>query len=351
VLFGYPITATSNNWLHECLTQAVRNVHAAVDANRECPAWPEIFHSKYQSMLKSRTALQKRVKAYDKAIRGLSKHDRDAILAAVADQNRIAELLSGAYDCASIDSLHPSARSSIIDLFDFGFYLLTGLGIRDAHYEAIYHSIAVHVCPFCGIEPFEEPGAHREALDHYLAKSRYPFVAANLRNLVPMGYKCNSSYKKAKDLLRDGKGVRRVAIDPYSHSAIKVVLDDSDPFGGSTETIPNWKIDFLPNLPVAQTWDDVFEIRMRYRQSNLDRDYANWLDTFSRWARRDGVQTDTDEGLVKALRRYEEIWVDNGIQDRSFLKAAVFRMLRLRCEQGHERLKRLLRDLIATPAT
>lgn len=351
MLFGYPIAATSNNWLHECLVQAVRNVHAAVDANSPWPTWPKILPSLYQGTLKSRAGLRRRVKAYDQAIRGLAKHHRDAVLAAVSDQNRIAELLSAACSCVPIDGLHPDVRESIRDLFDFGFDLLTDLGVRDEHYKAIYDSSVGHVCPFCGTEYFEVPGAPREALDHYLAKSRYPFAAANLRNLVPMGHKCNSSYKQAEDLLHDGNGGRRVAFDPYGHATTSVVLDDSDPFGGAAANTPNWVIQFSPDTPAAHTWDDVFSIRNRYRQSHLDQDYASWLRGFSNWARREGLQADTDEGLVGALRRYEEIWVDFDVQDRAFLKAAVFRMLRLRCEQGHERLKRLLRDLLAPPTT
>lgn len=351
MLFGYPIAATTNNWLHESLVQAVRNIHAAVDANSPSPAWPKIFPNKYQGELGSRTGLRKRLRAYDLAIRGLAKYDRDAVLAAVADQNRIAELLSAACTCASIDGLHSNVREAIRNLFDFGFELLTEVGVRDEHYKVIYESSAGHICPFCGTEYFEAPGAPREALDHYLAKSRYPFAAANLRNLAPMGHKCNSSYKQAQDLLHVSNGGRRVAFDPYSHAAITIVLDDSDPFGGATTNAPSWVIHFLPDTPAAKTWDDVFSIRTRYRQSHLDRDYLSWLGGFSKWARREGVQIDTDAGLVDALGRYEEFWVDLGIQDRAFLKAAVFRMLRRRCEQGHERLKRLLRDLLAPPST
>ncbi|MCK7492856.1 MAG: hypothetical protein MZW92_16045 [Comamonadaceae bacterium] len=311
------------------------------------PTWPKILPSADQQKLKSRTALNKRIKRYEQAIRRIPKPDRDAVLAAVTDQNRIAELLGAPCDCASLDSLHADAREPIKDLFEFGFKLLTDLGVRDTHYQAIYESSAGHICPFCGTEFFEAPGAPREALDHYLAKSRYPFAAANLRNLAPMGYKCNSNYKKAEDILRDVTGARRVALDPYSHSPVTVALDNSEPFGGSTVNTPDWVIEFIPDSPATQTWDDVFKIRKRYRESHLDRDYAKWLSGFSKWARREGVIADTDEALLKALRRYEDIWIDNEIQDRAFLKAAVFRMLRLRCEQGHERLKRVLRDLIA----
>jgi hypothetical protein len=347
MLFGYPLAATQNNWLHDCVLKAVESVHALVDAKKRYPAWPKILPAEHQATLKSRTGLGDRLKAYDKAVRALAKHHRDAVLRAVDDQNRIADLLCAACSCVPIDGLHADVREPVKNLFDFAFSLLADLSVRDDHYKAIYDSTAEHVCPFCGAEYFDAPGAPREALDHYLAKSRYPFAAANLRNLVPMGHKCNSNYKLAVDLLYDASGARRVAFDPYNHTTINVVLDDSDPFDGATANTPRWVIKFSPDSPAVQTWDDVFSIRERYRENHLDRDFARWLSGFQSWARSANLQADTDDKLVDALRRYEEYWAASGIQDRAFLKAAVFRMLRHHCEQGHQRLKDQLRDLVA----
>lgn len=347
MLFGYPIAATRNNWLHDCMVEAVKNVHAAVDSAKRYPAWPKVIPDAHQATLRPRTGLRDRMKAYDQAIRKLTKADRDIVLAAVADQNRISDLLSGACNCTSIEGLHQDVRVPVKNLFGFASDLLTELKVRDQHYDAIYAAATEHMCPFCGAEYFDVPGAPREALDHYLAKSRYPFAAANLRNLVPMGHKCNSQYKLAADLLHDASGARRVAFDPYNHTTVNVVLDDSDPFGGATANTPRWVIKFAPDTPAVQTWDDVFSIRKRYRESHLDQDFARWLSGFQSWARSANLQADTDDKLVDALRRYEEYWAASGIQDRAFLKAAVFHMLRHHCEQGHQRLKDQLRDLVA----
>lgn len=346
MLFGYPVAATQNNWLHDCIVQAVRDIHAAVDSRKPWPAWPNALPSAHRATLKPRTGLRDRLKAYDKAVRGIPKPDRDALLAAVDDQNRIAELLSAACECLQVEAIHVDMRAPVMDLFGFAFGLLTDLGVRDEHYRRIYDSLADHVCPFCGAEYFERSDTRRESLDHYLAKSRYPCAAANLRNLVPMGPRCNS-YKLAADMLHDAGGARRVAFDPYAHSPVTVVLDNSEPFGGATANTPHWTIGFAPNTPAAQTWDDVFSVRERYRLHHLDRDYARWLGDFQRWARATNARADTDDSLIEALRQYEETWVGAGIQDRAFLRAAVFRMLRLHCEQGHQRLKNQLRDLFA----
>jgi hypothetical protein len=128
-----------------------------------------------------------------------------------------------------------------------------------------------------------------------------------------------------------------------------VSLDASDPFGGATPHTPKWQVHFEPDAPAVSTWDVVFAVRERYRRDHLDPSFANWLGLFGKWARSTGLQTDTDEALVSALRRYEEYWTESGMQDRAFLKAAVFRMLRRHCEAGHERLLEHLRNLVAPP--
>jgi hypothetical protein len=347
LLFGYPIEATANNWLHDCVVEAVKNVHAAIDATKKYPAWPKILPAAFQEKLKPRTGLRDRVRAYDRAVRKLEKADQDIILAALLDQNRIPELLSGVCDCKSLEELHVGIRVPIKDLFEFTYDLLTDFEVRDQHYQAIYTAALSKTCPFCGTEYFEAPGMPREELDHYLAKSRYPFAAANLRNLVPMGHRCNTSYKLAKDLLYRDNGTRRVAFDPYNHNEIRVVLDKSKPFDGTTPNTPKWVIDFVPDAPAVQTWDEAFSIRERYRKNNLDPHYSDWLKEFQAWARSANLQANTDEILLDALRRYEECLARSGINDRAFLKFAVFSMLRRHCELGNQRLKKQLRDLVA----
>lgn len=346
MLFGYPLAATQNNWLHDCVLDAVTTVHALVDAKKRYPAWPKILPETHQAALKSRTSLRDGLKTYYIAIEQLSsKTERDVVLAAITDQNRIADLLSNACSCAALDALPPSIHDAVTSLFDSAFKLLTDLNVRDEHYKAIYDAATDHVCPFCGTEYFDAPGARREALDHYLAKSRYPFAAVNLRNLVPMGHKCNS-YKCAVDVLYDAGGGRRVVFDPYNHKRICVVLDESDPFDGSTPNTPRWTINFDPDAPAIPTWDAVFSIRERYQRDHLDEGYSAWLREFQNWARSADRDGDTDANLLEALRRFEQYQAGNGMSGKAFLKAAVFRMLRLRCEQGHDRLKQQLRDLL-----
>jgi hypothetical protein len=278
-------------------------------------------------------------------VRRLSSKSRACILKAVEDQNRISDLLSGRYNCPTINDLPKEAHATIKALFDHAYAKLKALGMRDSQYRHIYTSVPDHVCPFCGAEYMDAPGAPREDLDHYLAKSLYPFAAANLRNLVPMGHKCNTSYKRAADVLRRPDGTRRVSFDPYNHTEITVILNDSDPFNGETVNTPNWVIRFDPDAPGITTWDEIFDIRERYCRDHLNPCFHRWIRHFGKWIGSKDLNIAEDEAIISALKEYENFWRAGGMQDRAFLKSAVFRMLHSHCASGNRRLLKVIRDL------
>lgn len=347
MLFGYPIAATNDNWLHECLCEVNRSIHDTVDAGRCYPGWPAILPVAHRERLSARTGFRDRLANYDRTVRRFSKANRARILEAVTDQNRLSDLLIGRCNCARLAELPKIVHKPVKELFDFAFDRLTDLGVRDSHYIGIYETTQDHVCPFCGVEYMDAPGAPREALDHYLAKSIYPFAAANLRILVPMGNKCNSRYKLTTDIIWRDDGTRRPAIDPYSHFRVQVLLDDSEPFHGESEYTPKWAICFVPDTPALATWDEVFKVRERYCRDHLNPSFPSWLGIFGSWVRSARLEIDSDVEIVDALRRYEECLAACGMQDRAFLKAAVFRMLRRHCEAGDQRLLSQIKNLVA----
>lgn len=89
------------------------------------------------------------------------------------------------------------------------------IGDIDDHYKCFVTINNAGRCPFCGIsELLGKDHRVREAYDHYLPKSLYPFNSINFRNLVPACHHCNSSYKTIKDPIHkpkdpDGRAVRR----------------------------------------------------------------------------------------------------------------------------------------------
>lgn len=347
MFFGYPIAATVENWLHDALCETVGAIHQNLDAADDTPKWPDIIPAAYRNRLSSRTGLRDRLWDYTAAADGLELSERAQVLHCIREQNDIAGLVSGATDCERLADLPEVIRDPATKLFGFAFELLTDLAIRDAHYVLIYDANPYHVCPFCGLEYFDAPGAPREDLDHYLASSKYPFAAANLRNLSPMGKRCNSSYKHADDILRDNNGNRRPSFDPYADRRIVVSLRRSVPFAGTDGRLPQWQVDFVPNSAECVTWDEVLEIRGRIKRDVLDPSFRRWLRDFATWfVKRKGVHDLSDQRLVQAVREHAEDMADQGFKAREFLRAHVLEMLLEHMLNDNRRLLEFVRDLV-----
>jgi hypothetical protein len=345
LLFGYPVEATGENWVHDCLSETLRTIHNGLLAAEMLPIWPEIIPIKYRPLIQNRRGLRDRLRAYQEALERLNPNEQSHVLQALENQNQISLLLSCECNCPPINDLPEPIHEPVKELLHFAFMLLTDLGIRDRQYKLIYEKLPEKVCPFCGCEYFDAPGQPREDLDHYLPENKYPFAAANLRNLVPMGHKCNSHYKLAQDILFTEDMNRRKAFDPYNNRNIQVNLDRSEPFEGAGGELPLWEIDFVPNSEEVETWDDIFNIRERYKYSILDESFKRWLNDFRAWCRSVKIGPVSSEELRDLVQRYCQYLSDSGYGGYAFLKFAVFKMLFNCCEQDNQRVISLLIDL------
>jgi hypothetical protein len=346
MLFGYPAAATEENWFHDCLIQIIQTIHVCNRERQPVPAWPAIIPEAYRTKLSGKHGLRDRLNTYQAVVEKISPPELEQVINALNEQNDIASLLSGARNCETIDDLPDCIRQPVKELFTFAFKLLTDLEIRDHHYKVIYEQ-TFHICPFCGCEHFDAPSGPREALDHYLAESKYPFAAANLCNLVPMGHKCNSKYKLAQDILYNDDGTRRKSYYPYDNfGKIKIILVNSEPFAGAKGLFPGWQIDFEPNTEEVSTWDSVFHIRERYGRDILDPDFKSWLREFISWCVSALTAPESDQEVIDAIKRYSKHLETMGMGDRAFLKAAVFRMLLHHCQRGNQRLFGFMKGLV-----
>lgn len=163
------------------------------------------------------------------------------------------------------------------------------IGDLKDHYDQFVTVNSVGKCPFCGMTDLKSVyHSKREAYDHYLPKSIYPFNSINFRNLAPACHECNSTYKSTKDPAFAPKdkliaGQRRKAFYPYTAKAhsieFSITLRHCDL---KTLKPDDVTLNFGPAgaIEELQTWEDVYGIEERYRAKFCDGDAIAWLETY-----------------------------------------------------------------------
>lgn len=353
MLFAYDQTANADNWLHDCMVDVLRSELAKIDQGLAPTKWPDVIPPTHRPRLRRRSSVRDRMAKFLTEYSALSPDRRVDVRTAIVDQNRLGELFRNEIDCPRQCDLPKSIRKPTEALFETLFGLLTDFGLRDTQYSVIYTSLNSRVCAFCGCEFFDPPALKRHDLDHYLARSIYPFAASNLRNLAPMGDRCNKSYKGGQDMLRNDLGTRRKCSDPFVGPVASISLRDSVPFARNNGRLPRWEIALLDDCEELQTWDAVFSIRARYAKAVLDPEYSGWLDEFARWCASPLVPTQSSEPVQKLLDLYLAHCVPEGLSDRAFLRRAAFEMLRDKCDDADvgPDVVAHLRDVVSLYAT
>ncbi len=348
MLYNYPPEATTGNWLHCCLALILMRVHRDLELKRTPPTWPQIIPDEYRERLKPKWGLRRRLRNYTDALKSLSDAERQTVVETLVRQNQLRRLLNGKRTCERIDALPEGIREPTKNLFEFAFCLLTDLEIRDNHYRRICDTDNEKLCPFCGLEYFEQPGGKREAYDHYIPKKYYPFAAANLWNLVPMGHKCNSLYKGANDPLTSSDGNRRRVPNPYGGQCFTVSLAGTILTNAPGKIDFNWNIVFEPRTQEAETWDAIFDVRERYKRDILQPHWKGWLGQFACFAQVKLVNDDTT--LRERLHQFCDFQRRIGLNDRAFLKAAFYEMVLSEWDNGNQAIRRIVRQ-VTNPKT
>ncbi len=349
MLVSYPVEATEENWLHGGLAAVLKR---ALDQQHDpMTDWLLEFPIERRDAVERRPSIRQRLETVVASIAALGDAEREELSVCLTQQNDLPEVFSSLAAPSAIAREPPALRLQLVSLFEKAFELLTDLGIRDRQYRKVYDHVKAHVCGFCGIEPLSAlvPGSPREHLDHYLAASLYPLAGANMRNLAPICGRCNTAFKKTKDILRGTGGAPRRCFDPYGGQQVQVSLLDSHPLRGpvrGVEQLTDWNISFVgADSDRVDTWIDVFDVRRRYRDDVLDATFSDWLTHFTIWAA-DAPPID-HATLITIIQRYLRTVVQEGIAGGNFLKRATFQMLEYRLLNGPEtaRISRWLLSL------
>lgn len=346
MLFAYPREAAALNWLHDSLSEMIRNAMDRVDANRARIVWPDLIPADRRARLSRFSQLEERFDEVIGAYETLGQAERAVVREAMNDQSALTELFYGDRAATVIGLLPEVIQEPIKKVFEKAFAMLTAVGIRDHNYRTFIQLVEHRICAFCGCESFAGAGSKREPLDHYLATTLYPFAGANAKNLVPMGSRCNSSYKLAQDVLRNRTGGRRRCFDPYSPTPVGISLLRSTLFARS-DGYPAWEVDFQGDAERIATWDDVFDIRARFSDS-LDALYRNSIKIVGTlWTSRRAMFGGED--IRAAFLHMKELSHSEGWSDRAFLKVALYELLYSRYAAGGEEAARIEAEYTTIP--
>mgnify|MGYP003381291905 CR=1 FL=1 len=209
----------------------------------------------------------------------LSQAERDQLLVAVQAARTVRPLFS---DCAISTPGVPDSLSAPLKEFATHLFSQTAklVNVVAACGESVmdhYSRYAAHeppgngnVCGMCGTEYLAQFRANVEAseqwrapYDHLLAKDTYPILAVHPENLIPVCVTCNSKAKLRKDLLHDGRGLRRRCFDPWGECAHDRV-DLAPDFGNVSPTVSLTMTGLTASeQDKLNTWDDVYRIKER----------------------------------------------------------------------------------------
>lgn len=216
-----------------------------------------------------------------KAVKALPENERYELWLLTWSAPKVRELMTDSTQPipAPPAQLITPLKALVVHLFDRTSKLV---GVGAACGESLhdfFHRYAANkpvgngnVCGVCGTDvlaqrrhgvPAEEQW--RAAFDHLLAEARYPLIALDPVNLLPVCYHCNSKAKLAKDLLHDEQGNRRICFDPWTecaHGLINVTVSLAG-------LAPEVEVAFASTSPAQSqklsTWDTVYQIRSRVR--------------------------------------------------------------------------------------
>lgn len=191
------------------------------------------------------------------------------------------------------------------------------VGTVNSHYKEFMTVNDTGVCPFCGLsDMLGKDSSSREAYDHYLPKSKYPFNSLNFKNLFPACDHCNSKSKTTKDPLHKGR-TRRKAFYPFAQDHVGIEISVSLNTADINQLANNDVIfSFGPASKQEEidVWREIYKIDERYAAKIAQMKYIF-----------EDIRHATENGRCSQGEYYSiklEECDRNPFQDRQFLKKA-----------------------------
>ncbi len=277
------------------------------------------------------TVLKDEVEKIYTIFKGLSDDQKNTIKNAFTLTNQIEKLCNKEVQPVYLADMHKVVREDIKPLFKWCYENLLDkakvAGDKLEYYQELIKKNNFQYCPCCGLIDFESPDPEnevREANDHYLPKSKYPFASVNFQNLVPLCYKCNSDRKKTDDPIEND----RKAFFPFADGdhEISITLEiDKEKDIDSLDRI-DLTVNLIGDKDKIETWDWLFDITERYNDKIRPRikTYLRELKNRYRQQKKDNPALT----FIEIIDREIEIYEDDKYSDWKFLKIPLLKEIK-----------------------
>lgn len=285
MLFPYVDNTDDFNWLNDCLTIMLDELLQKITNDQEILTWPACIPEVYRTKLSTKTSIRDKWSDFCNAFQELNEEQRDLVVRNFQNQNEISRLLEGEeLPLVIFDELPEGIQEVSKSLFLAAFKLLSSAEIRSSHYQDLHDKMNKNIlCPFCGLEALMRPVGAENDYDHFIPKSIYPYAAANMKNLPPMGRSCNRDYKKAQNTVLDLSGNRREMFNPYGTESASFSITDTYPLPSLDEDL-DVKIEFTGPERKAAGWRDIFRIDERYT-CEIENRIDEYVESFAVYAK------------------------------------------------------------------
>jgi len=319
--------------LHNTLETLVCDVWCKADDNSFEDKFSDDLKQIVNYSYKKGVSFKSEIKRIYNIFKGIDEPQRTKIKEAFEQAEKIEQLCNKSTDPILLSDLHETVEKDIKPLFKWCYEDLLDKkkvsGDKLQYYKKLIKQNKFKYCPCCGLIDFEsddDDNEVREAYDHYLPKSEFPFASVSFKNLVPLCYKCNSERKKAKNPIEKDRIAYYPFIDnPDTHSIQINSTFDLDLDENKDLVLNNLEIILGGDKLKSDTWNWLFDIEDQYSRKIRRSSQSFLRDLKERY--RYKLKLDNQAKFKDFLNEELELYKKDVYYDCRFLKIAIIKHL------------------------
>lgn len=319
--------------LHKTLETLVCDVWCKADDNSFEEKFSDDLKKIVDYTYKKDVSFKSEIERIYNIFKSIDESQRKKIIDAFKQAEQIEQLCIQSPKPILLGELHETVEKDIKPLFKWCYEDLLDKkkvgGDKLQYYKKLIKQNKFKYCPCCGLIDFEsddDSNEVREAYDHYLPKSEFPFASVSFKNLVPLCYKCNSDRKKAKNPIENDRIAYYPFIDnPDAHSIEINSKFDLDLDENKDLILNNMEIILGGDKLKSETWNWLFDIEDQYSRK-IRRNAQSFLrDLKERY--RNKLKLDSKAKFSDFLIEEVELYEKDIYYDWRFLKIAIIKHL------------------------